>query len=444
MPNGTRAAARAGRAWRRGVAAAGVVSIVALGVLAVPAAADEAAIRNAGSAQAIDGSYIVVLKDGTAVSANSQAREYGATVKHRYSHVLRGYSATMSERQAKRLAADPAVAYVEQDQVVRALETQSNPPSWGLDRVDQRDLPLGNSYQYSTTASTVNAYVLDTGINTAHSDFGGRAVWGTNTTGDGKDSDCHGHGTHVAGTIGGKAHGLAKAVKLTAVKVLDCGGSGEYSVVIAGIDWVTKNAKKPAVANMSLGGGTSSAVDDAVKRSINSGVVYAIASGNGNIFGQPQDASTVTPARTGGTCGPAITVNASQKTDAKASFSNYGKCTDIYAPGVDITSAWIGSNTATKTISGTSMATPHVAGAAALYLAANPSATAAQVKSGLTGNATRDKIKDVRSDTPNRLLYTGQGGQDPQPEPGPGPEPEPEPEPPAPKPWWCVWVPWYC
>ncbi|WP_228771694.1 S8 family peptidase [Actinokineospora iranica] len=400
------------------------------------AAADEGAVRYADSERAISGSYIVVLKDGVSAAAttDAQARAYSATVRYRYGSVVRGYSATMGERQARRLAADPRVAYVEQDQTVSLLDTQTNPPSWGLDRVDQRDLSLNSAYTYLATAATVNAYVIDTGIRTTHSDFGGRAVWGTNTTGDGNNSDCHGHGTHVAGTIGGTAHGVAKGVRLTAVKVLGCNGSGTNSAVIAGIDWVTANAVRPAVANMSLGGNASAAIDDAVKRSITAGITYAVASGN-----NATDACGQSPARLGGANGPTLTVNASTKTDGKASFSNYGRCTDLFAPGSDITSAGKDSDTATRSLSGTSMAAPHVAGAAALYLAGNPTATPQQVKSGIVGNASSAKITSVSGDTPNRLLYTGQGAQQPpQPSPTPTPTPTPAPAPP----WWCQWWCW--
>lgn len=441
MPNSSMTTSHK-RSWRRRGVGIGSVSLaVALVALAVPMSANaaEGDIRGANAVQVINGSYIVVLKYGvlkdgvtSRSAAASHARDYGAQVRHSYSSVLRGYSATMSERQARRLAADPAVAYVEQDRLVSLRDTQPSPPSWGLDRADQRDLPLDAAYTYSTTADTVTAYVIDTGIRTTHSDFGGRASWGVNTVNDGNDTDCHGHGTHVAGTIGGKAHGVAKGVKLVAVKVLGCTGSGPNSGVIAGVDWVTANANRPAVANMSLGGGISTALDDAVKRSINAGVTYAVAAGNGNASGTPLDACTQSPARTGGSLGPAITVNASTKTDDKASFSNFGKCTDLYAPGYGITSAWITSDTATRSLSGTSMATPHVAGAIALHLAVNPSATPAQVKSAITGNASTGKIIGVRTDTPNRLLHIAQSGTTPTPTPTPT----------NPPPWWCTWWCW--
>jgi subtilisin family serine protease len=406
--------------WAKVAVIGTVAALTALGGQAV-ASAEQRAILGADSKNAIEGSYIVVLKDGVSTSAASasQASKYDAKITKKFTSALHGYAAKMSESDAKQLAADSSVAYVEQDQKVSLSTDQLNPPSWGLDRVDQRDLPLNSKYSYATTAANVNAYVIDTGILTTHGDFEGRARWGANTSGDGNNSDCNGHGTHVAGTIGGQNHGLAKDVKLTAVKVLNCQGSGSNSGVIAGIDWVTSNAVKPAVANMSLGGGASTALDDAVKRSINAGITYAIASGNGDFLGNPQNACNYSPARTGGTNGPAITVNASTRTDAKGSFSNYGSCTDLYAPGVDITSAWIGSNTATRTISGTSMATPHVAGAAALYLATNTAATPAQVKSHINSTATTGKIGAVPSGTPNRLLFTGSGGTEPPPPPPP-------------------------
>ncbi|MDQ3785905.1 MAG: S8 family peptidase [Actinomycetota bacterium] len=381
------------------------------------AQAAEGDVLYAGAADAIKDSYIVVFKD-SAMSASSVAdqvsnlaEKYGSKVDYTYKSALRGFAGTMSEQAARQLAANPNVAYVQQNRTVHTTVDQLNPPSWGLDRVDQRDLPLNSKYSYSTTASNVTAYVIDTGIRTTHSDFGGRAVWGTNTTGDGNNTDCNGHGTHVAGTIGGAAHGLAKGVRLVAVKVLDCNGSGSFAGVAAGIDWVTSNhTSGPAVANMSLGAsGSDAATENAVRNSIADGVTYGIASGNSN-----SNACNFTPARVA----EAITVNASTNTDARASFSNYGTCTDIFAPGQNITSAWNTSNTATNTISGTSMATPHVVGAAALYLAANPSASPATVQSAMKASATPNKITNPGTGSPNLLLYTGTGTVTP---PGPCP-----------------------
>ncbi len=379
-----------------------------------PAAAAPATgeIRLAGGASAVPGSYIVVLKNsavgveaGTrrasaavAGRADGLARSYGATVRRTYAAALVGFEAAMTERAAKRLAANPAVAYVEQNHVVSLAATQPNPPSWGLDRIDQRNLPLNRSYTYPTTGAGVRAYIIDTGVRLSHGDFGGRATSGYDAVDGGSADDCNGHGTHVAGTVGGTAHGVAKGVSIVAVRVLNCQGSGTNAGVIAGINWVTQNAVKPAVANMSLGGGASTAVDNAVNNSITSGVTYSLAAGNSNA-----NACNSSPARV-----PAgITVGATTSTDARASYSNYGRCLDIFAPGSSITSAWSTGNTATRSISGTSMAAPHVAGAAALVLAANPGFTPAQVRDTLVNSATPGVVTSPGSNSPNRLLFVG-------------------------------------
>ncbi len=384
-------------------AAAAAVMTVSLGTVAQ---AVEGQVLSAGSAGAVADSYIVVFKDA-ALSAQSVtdqvarlAAKYDSKVDHTYTAALRGFAGTMSKRVAARLAAEPTVDHVVQNRTVRLAADQADPPSWGLDRIDQRALPLNRNYSYTTDASTVTAYVIDTGIRTSHSDFGGRATWGVNTTGDGVDTDCSGHGTHVAGTLGGAAHGVAKNVNLVAVKVLDCAGSGTFAGVAAGIDWVTRHhTSGPAVANMSLGTSGSDVVSEtAIRNSIADGVVYAIASGNSG-----SDACYVTPARVT----EAITVNAATDADARAGFSNTGPCTDIFAPGQAITSAWHTGDTATNTINGTSMATPHVAGAAALHLAANPDATPQVVQERLKAEATANKITGVDATTPNLLLHTG-------------------------------------
>ncbi len=386
---------------RRPLAAVGLAAVATIAAVATsaPAMATEGTVVGAGGADAVKDSYIVVLKD-TASPVDALAAKLGGVVHQKYSAALKGYSATMSESQAKRIAADPSVAFVEQNRTFHITATQSNPPSWGLDRVDQRNLPLDNSYTYSTTASNVHAYIIDTGINLTHSDFGGRAKSGYDfVDNDSNATDCNGHGTHVAGTVGGSTYGLAKGVQLTAVRVLDCSGSGTYDGVIAGIDWVAQNAVKPAVANMSLGGGASTAVDNAVRNAISAGVTFAVAAGNDSA-----NACSTSPARTA----EAITVGATTSSDARASYSNYGSCLDIFAPGSSIKSDWIGSSTATNTISGTSMATPHVTGAAALYLATHTTASPATVRNALVAAATTGKVTNAGSGSPNALLYTGQ------------------------------------
>jgi subtilisin family serine protease len=309
----------------------------------------------------------------------------------------------LPEAAAIALSNDPRVEYVAEDGEVHATASQFNPPSWGLDRIDQRDLPLNSLYTYNFTGAGVHAYVLDTGIRPTHQDFGGRASIAADFIGDGQGgNDCNGHGTHVAGTLGGTSYGVAKGVTIHAVRVLNCGGSGAFSVVIAGVDWVTANHASPAVANMSLTGPAYDPLDTAVRNSIASGVTYAVAAGNGDEFNNPLDAGTQSPARVT----QALTVGATDISDQTAYFSNYGSVLDLYAPGVNITSAWIGSDTATNTISGTSMASPHVAGVAALYLQSNPGATPATVNAAIVGNASVGKVINPGPGAPNRLLYS--------------------------------------
>ncbi|MEO6057512.1 MAG: S8 family serine peptidase [Gemmatimonadales bacterium] len=381
-----------------------------------PAVDPGAPVAASKAAQPLPGQYIVVFRPDVADvrgEAGRLAAKHGGRLTHVYTSALKGMALRLPDAAVAALRANPTVAYVEQDQVVHAIATETN-ATWGLDRVDQRALPLSTTYVYNADGTGVKVYIIDTGIRLDHADFGTRAQTGFDAvTSGGRAADCNGHGTHVAGTVGGATYGIAKNAGLYAVRVLDCGGSGSWSQVIAGIDWVTANhGSATAVANMSLGGGKSDAVNTAVENSIASGVVYAVAAGNGNIFGIPQDACNNSPA----SAPSALTTGATTKTDGSASFSNYGTCVDILAPGVDVTSDWYTSTTATNTISGTSMATPHVAGAAAAYLSTNPSSTPAQVATALTGNATLNAISGVSNGTPNRLLYTGFiGGGSPPP-----------------------------
>ncbi len=380
-------------------------------------AAMEAPLLDAGPrGQIIDGQYIVVFKEGTTNPqrlAATLARAHGAGVLQSYQHAIKGFAAQLSPQAVRALQAHPDVAYIEPDQIITIVDTQPN-ATWGLDRIGQRDLPLNGSYTYNSTSSGVNAYIIDTGIRLTHNDFGGRAVSGYDAIDGGSADDCNGHGTHVAGTVGGGTWGVAKAVRLVAVRVLNCQGSGTNSQVIAGIDWVTANHQDPAVANMSLGGSASTALDNAVTNSINAGITYAVAAGNDN-----RNACNYSPARVGA----AITVGSTTSSDARSSFSNYGNCLDIFAPGSSITSAWHTSNTATNTISGPSMASPHTAGVAALYLQGNPGASPATVRNALVNGASANRLSSIGSGSPNLLLYSLLTGGDPQPTPTPTPPP---------------------
>lgn len=350
--------------------------------------------------------YIVVLKDSAAASgvvADEHGKRYGASITRLYGHALKGYAARLDSRQLRAVRADGAVDYVVADGIVTIDSTQTG-ATWGLDRIDQAKLPLSGTYTYNNTGAGVTAYVIDTGIRMTHSEFGGRATSGWDFVNNDADaSDCNGHGTHVAGTIGGTTYGVAKSVALVAVRVLDCGGSGSTSGVIAGIDFVTAQhqAGDPAVANMSLGGSANIALDQAVRNSIADGVSYAVAAGNSNA-----NACAFSPARVS----EAMTSGASTSTDAKASFSNWGPCMDWFAPGQDITSAWNSGDSATNTISGTSMASPHTAGVAALYLQSHPSASPATVRNSLASTATRNRISGLNRllnpGTPNLLIFT--------------------------------------
>ena len=374
-----------------------VVSILIMSLSGVALAAPSSAPANG----VIPGRYIVVFKQGTPAADVSAAAErtrgLGGQVDFVYESALTGFAGNLPEQAVFGLSHNPNIEFIEADQVITIDATQS-PATWGLDRIDQRNLPLNNSYTYNFTGAGVTAYIIDTGIRVTHNEFGGRASSGYDfVDNDTNADDCHGHGTHVAGTVGGSTYGVAKGVSLKAVRVLNCSGSGTTSGVIAGIDWVTsQHTTGKAVANMSLGGGISTALDNAVRNSIADGVVYAIAAGNSN-----RDACKFSPARTT----EAITVGATTSTDARASYSNKGSCLDLFAPGSSITSAWITSNTATNTISGTSMATPHVTGVAALYLEGH-NATPLQVRNAIVGAATPNVVGNPGRGSPNLLLYS--------------------------------------
>lgn len=377
------------------------VAVVGGGTHAAASTA-EGQIRNAGAPGSVDGSYIVMLKQG---SPADLAGRYGGQLARDYS-AIGGFAVNMTEHQARRLAADPRVAYVEQDGIARISDTQNN-ATWGLDRIDQQNLPLDTKYTYANKGDGATVYIVDTGVHFAHPEFGGRAKSGYDFIDNDSDaSDCQEHGTHVAGTVGSATYGVAKNAALVSVRVLNCQGSGQWSQIIAGIDWVARNGSKPGILNMSLGGGAQSSVDDAVRRAVQAGFVNAVAAGNNN----GANACNTSPARTP----EAVTVGSTDNADNRSSFSNIGTCVDIFGPGSNITSTRNGGGT--TQMSGTSMATPHVAGVAALVLTANPGYTPQQVRDALVNNAVSGVIKNVGSGSPNKLVNTqfiGGGGPPP-------------------------------
>lgn len=412
----------------RAALASAAVAAAALATVAPAQAVAADAPLKAGHGRVIAGQYIVVLDEGADGAA--VAHRHGINAQRVYTSALRGFAARLSAAQLRQVRRDSSVAYVEQDSVATINEkpapggTSTTAPrgggttgphtqapsgksvqtgaTWGLDRIDQPYRPLNGTYRYTSVGTGVTAYVIDTGILTSHTQFGSRASGGFTAIGDGNGTnDCNGHGTHVAGTIGGSTYGVAKNVRLVAVRVLDCSGSGSWSGVISGIDYVTYTHNGPSVANMSLGGGYVQAVNDAVTNSIAEGVTYAVAAGND--YGA--NACNTSPASTPG----ALTVGATDSADARAAFSNIGTCVDLFAPGVNITSAWRTSTTATNTISGTSMASPHVAGLAAQFLYTNPTATPATVAAALKNTAVAGVVSSPGAGSPNLLARRWNG-----------------------------------
>ncbi|MFF0188059.1 S8 family peptidase [Streptomyces sp. NPDC005244] len=394
------------RKWRRrwGAGLAAVTTTAVLSAIAPPAqAAAEGRILGAGDPGSVSGSYIVTLKGSTrapSAAGTDIAEIYGARISHTYGTALNGFAVRVDERRARRLAADPRVASVVQDTRVALEGARKYAPPWGLDRIDQRSRPLDGRYTVPGPAGAgVTVYVIDTGIRVTHRDFGGRASYGWDFVDDDRTArDGNGHGTHVAATVVGSRYGVASRAKVVAVRVLDDRGAGTTAQVIAGIDWVTRHARKPAVANLSLDGYGNAQLDAAVRNSIASGVTYTVAAGNDG-----RSAARYSPARVA----QAITVGASDRADARARFSNTGPAVDLFAPGVAITSASYRSDTGQVAYSGTSMASPHVAGAAALYLSGHPRAAPEQVAKALVKRAVPGKLSGVGPGSPNKLLNVG-------------------------------------
>ncbi|MGW2820687.1 S8 family peptidase [Streptomyces sp. NPDC001443] len=390
--------------WAAGLTAvttAAVLSATTLPAHAVP----EGRILGAGDPGSVDGSYLVVLKGSTrapSTAGRDLAVRYGVRISQTYDTVVNGYAVRADEGQARRLAADSRVASVVQDTRVGLERTQTNPPSWGLDRLDRPGPALDRSFTAPDSAGAgVTVYVIDTGVRITHRDFGGRAAYGWDfVDGDATADDGNGHGTHIAGIVAGTSYGVAKKADVVSVRVLDDKGAGTTARVIAGIDWVTRHAHRPAVADLSLGGVHNAQLDAAVRASIASGVTYTVAAGN-----DARAAALYSPADVP----EAVTVGATGRDDARAPFSNYGSALDLFAPGVSITSASRTSDTASATYSGTSMAAPHAAGAAALYLADHPRATPAQVAAALVARAAQGRVSDRGAGSPDRILQVPSG-----------------------------------
>lgn len=359
-----------------------------------------------GSSEAkgiIKNQYIVILNKDVGSSnefAQGIAKQHGGKVLQTYNAVLKGFAIYLPDVAGtafvEAMKKNPKVVSVENDTIMKIDATTQSNPDWGLDRIDQKNLPLDSAYSYLQTGSGTTAYIVDTGILSTHQQFSGRVLSGYTAISDGNGTnDCHGHGTHVAGTVGGSTYGVAKNVSLVPIRILGCDGSGASSNVIAGLDWILKNGKKPAVVNMSLGGEANASLDSAVENLFNNGYVMVVAAGNSNT-----DACSSSPARVS----KAITVAATDSTDTRASYSNYGSCVDIFAPGSQINSSWIGSNTATKVLNGTSMATPHVVGVVAEMLQSTPTAAPQTISTNLLNQASSNVVKNP-SGSPNRLLH---------------------------------------
>lgn len=377
---------------------------IALSHLTYAAPATTNSVLSSSEAKGIiKNQYIVILNKDVGSSnefAQGIAKQHGGKVLQTYDAVLKGFAIYLPDVAGtafvEAMKKNPKVVSVENDTIMKIDATTQSNPDWGLDRIDQRNLPLDSAYSYLQTGSGTTAYIVDTGILSTHQQFSGRVLSGYTAISDGNGtSDCHSHGTHVAGTVGGSTYGVAKNVSLVPIRILGCDGSGASSNVIAGLDWILKNGKKPAVVNMSLGGEANTSLDSAVENLFNNGYVMVVAAGNSNT-----DACSSSPARVS----KAITVAATDSTDTRASYSNYGSCVDIFAPGSQINSSWIGSNTATKVLNGTSMATPHVAGVVAEMLQSTPTATPQTISTNLLNQASSNVVKNP-SGSPNRLLY---------------------------------------